>query len=249
MQRLKEKVRVRRGGSAGRSRAKSLVRREIPLGDSAYGIIKDAIVDCEITPGEEVTQSELINRYRLTNAQARHALVRLTQEGWVRPLPQRGYLVAPLTMKDLEDVYEMRMLIEPPAMRKAAGRIDPVTLKYLKKVGNAEYVPGDTVSIRKFLRCNRDFFLTIARCGGNMRLANTINQLFDSSNRMLYFCMLHSYEAEVVRRGHQKLIEALVKGDGKQAERQRRLGLEQGKEAIQKALLSMPSLRYINLAT
>ena len=247
MQGVKQRARSARAEESGRSRAKEPIKKAIPLGDSAYGIIKGAIVDCEIDPGAELTQSELIDRFNLTNAQARHALVRLTQEGWVRPLPQRGYLVAPLTMKDLEDIYEMRMLIEPPAMRKAAGRINPETRKHLEKLGDADYTPGDRASIRRFLRSNREFFMIIARCCDNKLLAKTIDQLFDSSNRLLYFSMLHSYDSDAVRRGHQKLVEALVRGDGKEVERLRRAGLDHGKQAVRRALLSMPSVMDINL--
>lgn len=219
----------------------------LSLGGVAYQTIKQAIVECELRPGEELSQSDVIARYDLTNAQARYALVRLTQEGWVRPLAQRGYLVAPLTIQDVEDVFDMRMLLEPVAMRRAAGKIDRATLKFLKKIGTAEYVSGDPVSIRKFLQKNRQFYMTIVHCAGNRQLAKMIDQLFDSSNRLLYFHMIYSYEANVVRRGHEKLVEALEKGDGKEAERLRRIGLEHGRQVIQKALLSMPSVMDINL--
>lgn len=218
------------------------------LGDTAYQIIKRAIVNCELQPGEEVTQASLIARYRLTNAQGRYALVRLTQERWVRPLAQRGYIVAPLTIQDLEDTFELRMLLEPPAMRRAAGRVDPAVLKYLRKIGTAEYVPGDISSIRAFLQRNREFYMTIVKCTGNRMLTRAIDQLFDSSTRLLYFSMIYSYEAQVVRRGHEKLLEALEKADGAEAERLRLAGLTHGKQVIQKALLSMASITNANLA-
>jgi DNA-binding GntR family transcriptional regulator len=218
------------------------------LGGAAYDIIKRAIVTCELQPGEEVTQASLIARYRLTNAQGRYALVRLTQEGWVRPLAQRGYLVAPLTIQDLEDTFELRMLLEPSAMRRAAGRVDAATLKYLRRIGTAEYTPGDVGSIRAFLEKNREFYMTIVKCTHNRMLVNAIDRLFDSSMRLLYFSMIYSYEGQVVRRGHQKLLAALEKGDGAEAERLRLIGLRHGKEVIQKALHSMSSIMNANLA-
>lgn len=218
------------------------------LGYTAYNIIKRSIVNCELHPGEEVTQAALLARYSLTSAQGRYALVRLTQEGWVRPLAQRGYIVAPLTIQDLEDTFELRMLLEPRAMRRAAGRLDATTLKYLRKIGTAEYVPGDVASIRAFLEKNREFYMTIVLCTGNRMLTKTIDQLFDSSNRLLYFSMIYSYEGQVVRRGHEALLEALEKGDGAEAERLRLAGLSHGKEVIHKALLSMSAIMNANIA-
>jgi len=220
----------------------------LSLGESAYRIVKRAIVECELQPGEELSQAALIARYQLTNAQGRYALVRLTQEGWVRPLAQRGYVVAPLTMKDLEDVFDMRVMLEPQAMRLAAGKVNAATLRYLRKIGTSEYTVGDVASIRAFLRKNRDFYMTIVECTGNQMLVNAIGQVFDFSTRLLYFSMIYSYEGQIVRRGHENLLAALEKGDGDEAQRLRLAGIEHGRGVIRAALLSMSSIMNANLA-
>jgi DNA-binding GntR family transcriptional regulator len=223
-------------------------KRRESLGDVAYRRVKFAVIECELLPGEELSQRELVERFKLTNAQARHALVRLAQEGWVNPMPRRGYVVTPLTMQDLEDVFEMRMMIEPPALQKAAGRIDAETFKRLEKVGQAEYEPGNPESIRAFLRANRDFYTLLMDAAGNRLLTKIVDQLFDSANRLLYFSMVYSYEAEIVRRGHERLLEVLRRANGREAARLRRAGLEHAKIVVQKALLSSPSLMGTNLA-
>jgi len=218
------------------------------LGDTAYNRVKQAIIECEILPGEEISLPGLVERYQLTNAQARHALVRLTQEGWVSAMPRRGYIVTPLTMQDLEDVFELRMMLEPVAMRKAAGRIDSGTLNQLKKANKATYLPGDAESIRKFLRENRAYYMTIIVATGNKILTKVIDQLFDSVTRLLFFSSMYSYHSDLIRQHHEKLLDALLRGNGKEAERLRHAGLEYAKRSVQKALSSSPSLMGINLA-
>lgn len=218
------------------------------LGDAAYECLKQAIIECEILPGEEVSLPVIVDRYDLTDAQARHALVRLAQEGWVSAMPRRGYTVTPLTMQDVEDVFELRMMLEPAALRKAAGRIDGETLERLEAANKATYIAGDPVSIRRFLRENRAYYLTIVSVIGNKPLTRIIDQLFDSVTRLLYFSSIYSYESDLIRQHHQKLLEALLRGDGEEAERLRYSGLEYARESVRKALSSSPSLMAVNLA-
>ena len=222
--------------------------RTKPLGVTAYEVLKAAIVNCELQPGTETSQAELMGRYQVTVAQGRYALVRLAQEGWVTALPQRGYLVAPLTLKDLENVFAMRMMLEPPAMRIAAHRIDPETISHLRKIGVDDYVHGDLRSIRRFLALNREFYMTIINCTGNQLLVRTVDQLFDSANRLLFYHMVYSYQGTVVKRGHENLIDALEARDGEAAYGIRLSGLEHGKQVIQQALMSMSQIQDINIA-
>jgi DNA-binding GntR family transcriptional regulator len=218
------------------------------LGDAAYVRLKQAIIECEILPGEEVSLPVIVGRYDLTDAQARHALIRLAQEGWVFAMPRRGYRVTALTMQDVEDVFEIRKMLEPAAMRKAAGRIDRETLERLEAANKATYIAGDPASIRHFLRENRAYYTAIVNVIGNKTLTRIIDQLFDRVTRLLYFSSIYSYESDLIREHHQKLLEALLRGDGGEAERLRYSGLEYARESVRKALSSSPSLMAVNLA-
>jgi DNA-binding GntR family transcriptional regulator len=218
------------------------------LGDAAYERLKQAIIECEILPGEEVSLPVIVDRYSLTDAQARHALVRLAQEGWVSAMPRRGYTVMPLTMQDVEDIFQLRMMLEPAAMREAAGRIGDETLKRLEAANKATYVAGDPASIRYFLRENRAYYITIVSAIGNKILTRIIDRLFDSVTRLLYFSSIYTYESDLIRQHHQQLLEALMQGDGEAAERLRYSGLEYARESVRKALSSSPSLMAVNLA-
>jgi DNA-binding GntR family transcriptional regulator len=234
--------------AAGERRAGGAPAEWPLLGDAGYARVKRAIVDCELLPGEAISLPRIVERYGLTAAQARHALVRLTQEGWVSTIPRKGYLVAPLTLQDLNDVFELRLLLEPTAMRRAAGRLSPAAVTRLRKSTQLGYRAGDPESIREFLQHNREFYIEIVRATGNKHLTRVIDNLFDSVNRLLYFSMLHVYESQVIRQAHEDLLDAVATGDGDGAERLRREALMHAQETIQQALLSSPSLMATNLA-
>src|SRR3546814_12828763 len=76
--------------------------------DIAYGTIKHDSIRCALAPVEEVTEARRARRLGLGKAPGRAALMRLSQEGLIRALPRRGYLVAPVTLRDVQDIFQFR---------------------------------------------------------------------------------------------------------------------------------------------
>ena len=85
------------------------------LSEVAYEKIKEANIVNELAPGQEVSESQLAERFAMGKAPLRRALASLTQEGLVQPQNRRGYIIAPLTMKDIHDIWAMRLLLETEA--------------------------------------------------------------------------------------------------------------------------------------
>ena len=94
------------------------------LTDRAYERLKHDVITCVLAPGTEVSEPQLCLNYRLGKAPVRMALIRLAHDGLVRAIPRRGYLISPVTLKDIQDIFELRLMLEPRAARMAAGNID-----------------------------------------------------------------------------------------------------------------------------
>jgi len=134
-----------------------------PLVDQAYFAIKRSVIDCELAPGESITEEQLAQQYRVGRAAVRAALKRLTQEKLVDIGVRQRYTVTPLTLRHVNELFAVRALLEPHAARLAAGRIDAAHLRRLDELCQARYVVGDIFSARAFLRLNTEFHTTIAR--------------------------------------------------------------------------------------
>ena len=78
------------------------------LGDRVYDLIKSDIILCKLVPGEEVTEVRLAERYGFGRAPVRAALSKLEQEGLVSVVPRRGYLVSPITIKAVQEIFDLR---------------------------------------------------------------------------------------------------------------------------------------------
>ena len=79
--------------------------------DEAFDVIRRAILRCELRPGELVSETDLMARFGLRRAATRSALDRLSVIGLLRSLPRRGYVVKSITLRDVNDLFQLRGII------------------------------------------------------------------------------------------------------------------------------------------
>jgi DNA-binding GntR family transcriptional regulator len=91
-----------------------------------YDLLRADITMARFAPGERLKSPDLCTRYGASVSVVREALSALAKERFVRLQPRYGYTVAPLTVEDLEDLTQARLVIEGAALRQAveAGDID-----------------------------------------------------------------------------------------------------------------------------
>jgi len=224
------------GGLNGRSQA-----------EIAFDQIKDAIIRCELKPGAPITEEELAERFNTGRASVRAALKRLYQQHLVHAVSLRRYVVAPITLREAQDVFEMRMLLEPVAARKAAGRVDPAHLRRLNELCQIHYQAGDRESAEIFLAANTEFHLTIARAARNDILAETIAAVHDRYQRLNHVShMLRDRNVEA-RHEHSELVEALAAGDEEKSEQLMADQISAARLFVIDALVSSDSLQEVNI--
>jgi DNA-binding GntR family transcriptional regulator len=213
------------------------------LADEAYVQLKRKIIRCDLPPDLLVTESQLVRESGLGKTPVREALARLVQEGLVRNIPRHGYEIAPITLGDVEELFGLRLIIEPAAAELAAGRVDAAHLRQLDEICAASCQPdGGSESFDRHLKANRELHVSIARASGNRRLAEVMERLLDESERMLHLSLLFRNRRAEILHEHRQLVDALIAGD---AETARRVSIEQivaAQRNVTDALLSSPSI-------
>src|ERR671927_1451486 len=189
-----------------RSGAGSLARR-------AYEALKQDILTCELAPGVQILEGELAARYGTSKTPVREALNRLGQEGLVQVLPRRGYLVAPITLRDVQEVFQLRLLLETAAAELAAEHITEEGLRQLKALVGMRYTYRDRASYARFLRANREFHVAVAEASGNRRMAQFVGKLLEDMERILHLGLDLRDSAEEMAAEHGELVDALLRGD------------------------------------
>lgn len=218
------------------------------LTEMAYLVIKRDIVRCELEPGRQVTEEQLAQRYEVGRAAVRAAIKRLYQEQLIQVAPRRGYLVAPITLKHVHDIFELRLLLEPAAANRAAGKVDGDLLKHLNDLCQARYRPGDHESAAAFLSANTEFHNAIAHASGNTLLSDTITSLLDKVERVHNLSHMLQDRNEEAFHEHHELVEALVDGDGDRAERVMIDQILSAKAFVVDAILSSHNVQSVNVA-
>lgn len=174
-----------------------------------YRELKNDIITCALRPGAHVFEGQLAERYRCSKTPVREALNTLQQEGYVQVIPRRGYVIAPVSVQDIQQIFAARILLEPAAAELAAQRITGEELRRLSQLAK----PRKARNPDEMRAANRAFHLAIAEASGNRRLASFIGMLLEEVQRIYH---LGLQLGEVMGRegnGHLALITALMKGD------------------------------------
>ena len=190
---------------------------ETQQGAIAFEMLRADIVSCRIAPGSSVSEAELAARHKLGKAAIRRALIRLSERGWVQALSRRGYVVKPIALRDIGEIFSLRRMLEPVAARHATGRADVNRLRQLDAVCHAGFVAGDPASQATFLQAHRQLHLAIVTAGGNERLTDVFAPLWDESERVIHHTGLMRSRGAELRHDHAALIAALATGRSEEA--------------------------------
>lgn len=98
----------------------------------AYEEVKRRIIDCIYPPGAKLSEARLSEELGYGRSPIRTAFSRLQAEGWIEVSPQSGTYVKSLTEKEIEDLFETRLLLETHVTSAAARNIDTEQLRRLR---------------------------------------------------------------------------------------------------------------------
>src|SRR5438034_3847255 len=112
------------------------------LTEKAYLCIKEGIVRCEIEEGVFLTEKEIMKRYRIGRTPFREACNRLHHEHLLEVVPRRGYLVPQMSLQEVRDLFELRVLVEGAVAELAAVRASSKEIDELARHAARNSAPG-----------------------------------------------------------------------------------------------------------
>ena len=185
------------------------------LRDNIYKAIRRAILTCELQPGQELREQTLAEKYRVSRSPIRDSLLRLEQEKLVTVLPRQGYRVNPISTSDVEDIFGLRLLIEP-ACSAAAARADDVALQGLDRFRS---FLNEEQEDPWFAEYDKLFHRAVADLSGNARMAAVASDLAEQFERLEH-ASLRAFKYDHVRDmtiQHDAIINALQDHDADRA--------------------------------
>lgn len=147
------------------------------VASQAYERLKEAILLGYFKPGEHLVERELVKKMNVSRTPIREALKALEKERLVQIVPYRGVFVRSFGMAEAEEIYQVRLRLEPLAARLAARHRRQEDVEALRGIVRASLEALERGEHRKLVSLNREFHGRIARCGGNATLEQMLESL------------------------------------------------------------------------
>lgn len=224
------------------------IEPQLNLTEQAVRALRREIVACRLAPGETISETLMAERFSAGRAAIRTALARLAEEGLVAAVPRRGWVVSVVTIRDIHEVFDLRLLLEPQAARLATASVSLDRLRRLDDICAEGYDPFDPDSALDFLAVNRDFHTAVAELGGNQRLARQIGRLLDESTRMLVLGLSARDRTGEMAHEHRALVRAMGRRDADLAAGLMHQQVSASRDMVLKALVGPRSTLVVSEA-
>ena len=193
------------------------VERAASLGDRVYELLREYLRSGEVRWGEALREATLAARLGVSRTPVREALARLASEG-LAEAQGRSFTVPALTEDDLQDIYELRVLLEKEAVRQAAVRTDAADgVRAIKRALEQAQAAHAGRNAEGFIAANRAFraaWLSLVR---NRRLARTVELYADHVRALQFLTLGDAQRQKAVLRGMKDILRAIEKGDPDEA--------------------------------
>ncbi len=148
--------------------------------DRVFALLRERIVSGELAAGSQHSVYRLAEQLDVSRTPVREAVLRLADLGLVEIERNRGVRIRGVTVADVREVFELRLLLEVPAAAAAASRLDGTGRDELTRNIEATRARGAAGSEPDFTAADRDFHALVAASLGNPRLTAEIARLRDS---------------------------------------------------------------------
>ncbi len=198
------------------------------LKGKAYETIKQKIIEGVISGGMPISEKELIEELGISRTPIREALNKLEEEHLLEIFPKRGVFVTRISSEDIDDIYSLRIILEPYAARCAAPQLDPDRLeRYREFWSDADVAYHSTDHVHH----DQELHSAIAEATRNKYLIQFLSRLYDQANRIRFLSLVRAKDRQAqIKQEHLAIIERLIEQDADGAEAAMRDHLVRAKE-------------------
>lgn len=157
-----------------------------PLVDAVYHALRDAICDGRLAPNQKLPQIPLAKDLGISRTPVRDALQRLAQEGLVRAVSYRGFVVSEFSAREVIDVYQVRLALEPMVVSEALDQYSRMDLAQLGDICDRTEVT-DASDVDELYALNGAFHRALAEPCPNRVAVRMLVQLWQLPSSLRLF--------------------------------------------------------------
>ena len=203
-----------------------------PLRDMVFDVLMSAIMQGQLSPGERLLEVQLADEMGVSRTPVREAIRRLELEGFVVMVPRKGAYVAGLSINDVEEVYEIRTVLETLAVRLAAQRMQPADYAQLDDLSEKMRATWQEGNVDNWVSLDASFHELLYKFSRNERLVAMMNNIMEQLSRYRIISLANVEVRHNSLSEHQELIEALKRRDSEAAATAVAMHIENTKQSL-----------------
>lgn len=189
----------------------------LPLRDVVFNTLREAILKGDLKPGERLMELQLAAKLGVSRTPIREAIRMLEQEGLAVTIPRKGAEVARMTLKDMEDVLEIREALDELAVRIACEKITDEQLKKLISVKEEFEMNTRSGDLKKIAESDERFHDIIYEATGNPKLVVMLNNLREQVYRYRVEYIKNPEHYPVLIAEHEAIVDGVKNHDAQKA--------------------------------
>lgn len=207
------------------------------LSASIVATLKERIIHWQYPPEHRLTEAELCQKFGVSRSPVREALRTLATDGFVKKMPNRGYAVKQHNLREIEELYEVRLALELFVVECLAKRGTPKNddIDALKRTWTS-LLNGSSKKDEELARLDTLFHETLAHAAGNKSL---LRQLRAINERLLLFRMLDfgkAHRVESTCHQHLEILKRIAAKDISGARKAMQRNIEEGRNNVHAAI-------------
>jgi DNA-binding GntR family transcriptional regulator len=154
--------------------------------ERVYRILREWLITAKLAPGEFLSEADVASRCRTSRTPVREACTRLMQDKWLSRIRRKGFLVTPISVRDIVETYEYRKILEGFTTEKVAQSSSREQIAELKHVIAPETDPN--AELLAILGANELFHLRLSQLAGNQRVTDQLSLILGYVSRLDTLC-------------------------------------------------------------
>lgn len=179
----------------------------------AYVFVLGAIRRGEYRPGDRLRAETIASELGMSRMPVREAFRRLSAEGLLTIRPNRGVTVTVLSKSDVDEIFEMRSVLEGLAVRLAAPHVGSATEQGLKRLLGDMEAAVEQRDVEEWLTLHREFHHRLCSLSGRPRLVDAIHRLHTALEPYIRLWFLNTSEPIEAKKEHEAVVDAVSTRD------------------------------------
>jgi DNA-binding GntR family transcriptional regulator len=183
------------------------------LREQVVGALHAAVISGEMAPGRVYSAPSLAARFHVSATPVREALLDLTKEGLVESVRNKGFRVTEVTDKQLDDITELRALIEVPMVTRIAPEITARQVRALRPLADVICAAAEADDLIGYIDADRRFHLALLELTDNAQVLEVVDELRSKTRLYGLAKLVQEHALTGSAQEHHEILDALEAND------------------------------------